>query len=167
MMLELCLLYADVLLKKESCKGDSVGLDDPRGIKIIFTLLAEVVAVHMQFTIIYIQHLSFKGLFALLWRLAKFLVGLQVSLHKSFEQFIGRRQSRSWSLRDSRGMSGSIIAFGGGSWWTSCELIFTAWRRVMVRTATSAWSGHSLVKRWELLLPNGLADPLDLEFLEL
>ena len=167
MTFELRPSYANIPTKKKSCKKGSVGPDSPRGLKMIFTLLAEVVAVHMRFTIIYIRHLSFKGLFALLWRLARHLVRLQVSLHESFEQFIGRGRSGSRSPRDSRGMSGSIAAFGGGSWWTSCELIFTAWRRVTARTATRAWSGHSLVERWELLLPNGLADPLGLELLEL
>ena len=81
----------------------------------IFALLAEVVVVHVRFTIVYLQHLSLKGLFALFWRLAKSLVGLKVSLHESFEQFIDRGQSGSRSPRDSREMSGSIIAFDGGS----------------------------------------------------
>ena len=113
----------------------------------IFALLAEVVAVHVRFTIVYIRHLSLKGSFALLWRLAKSLVGLQVSLHESFEQFIGRGRSGSRSPRDSREMSRSITAFGKGSWWISCELIFTAWRKVTARTAARAWSSHSLVER--------------------
>ena len=146
-MLELRLSYPDIPTKKRSCKGGLVGPGSPKGLKMIFTLLAKVLAVHVQFTIIYIWHLSLKKLFALLWRLARSLVGLQISLHKSFEQFIGRGRSGCRSLRDSRGMSGSIAAFGGGSWWTSCELIFTAWRRVTARTATRAWSGHSLVER--------------------
>ena len=81
----------------------------------IFILLAEVVAVYVRFTIIYIQYFSFKRLFALIWKLARFLVGLQVSLHESFEQFIGRERSGSQSLKDSRGMSRSIAVFGGGS----------------------------------------------------
>ena len=55
----------------------------------IFTPLAKVVGVHVQFTIVYIRHLSFKGSFALISRLARSLVGLQVSLHESFEQFTG------------------------------------------------------------------------------
>ena len=113
----------------------------------IFALLAEVVAVYVRFTIVYIRHISLKRSFALFWRLARSLVRLQVSLHELFEQFIVRGRSGSWSPRDSRGMSGSMAAFGGGSWWTSCELIFTAWRRVTARTAASAWPGHSLVKR--------------------
>ena len=147
MTLELRLSYADVPTKKGSCKGGSVCPGGPRGLKMIFALLAEVVAVHMQFTIIYIRHLSLEGSFALLWRLARSLVGLQVSLYESFEQFIVKGWSGSRSPRDSREMSGSMAAFGGGSWWTSCELIFTAWRRVTARTATRAWSGHSLVER--------------------
>ena len=61
----------------------------------IFALLAEVVAVHVRFIIVYIWHVSFKGSFALLSRLARSLVGLQVSLHELFEQFIGRRRSGS------------------------------------------------------------------------
>ena len=46
----------------------------------IFTLLAEVVAVYVQFTIVYIRHLGLKGSFALFWRLTRSLVRLQVSL---------------------------------------------------------------------------------------
>ena len=167
MTLELRSSYVDVCTKKKSSKRGLVGPDGPRSVKIIFTLLAEVVAVYVQFTIIYIWHLSLKGLFALLWRLARFLVGLQVSLYESFEQFIGRERSESQSPRDSRGISGNIAAFNGSSWWTSGELIFTAWRKVTARTAASTWLGHSLVKRWELLLPNRLADLLGLELLEL
>ena len=111
----------------------------------IFALLAKVVAVHVQFTIRYIRHHSLKKSFALFWRLARSLVGLQVSLHESFEQFIGRGRSGSRSPRDSRGMSGSIAAFGGGSWET--PFIFTARRRVTGRTTASAWPSYSLVER--------------------
>ena len=39
-------------MKKKSYKEGLVGPNDPRGLKMIFTLLAEVVAVHVQFTII-------------------------------------------------------------------------------------------------------------------
>ena len=84
-MLELHPLYADVSTKKESCKGSLVGPSGPRSFKIIFTLLAEVVGVYVRFIIVYIRHLSLKRLFALLWRLARFLVGLQVSLYELFE----------------------------------------------------------------------------------
>ena len=65
MMLELRPSYVDIPAKKESCKGGLIGPSGPRGLKMIFTLLAKVVAVYVQFTIIYIQHLSLKGLFAL------------------------------------------------------------------------------------------------------
>ena len=174
-MLELRLSYTNVSTKKGSCKRGSVGPGGPRSFEMIFALLAEVVAVHMRYTIIYIQHLGFKGLFALYARLAKSLVRFQVSLHKSFDQFIGRRWSgsrgrsggRSRSPEDSQGRSGSIAAFGRGSLWTSCKLILIFWRRVTVKAAASARSGYSLVKRWELFLPNGLANPLGLELLEL
>ena len=84
-MLKLCPSYADVPTKKESCKKGLVGLGGPRSLKTIFALLAEVVVVYVRFTIVYIRHLSLKRLFALLWRLARSLVGLQVSLHELFE----------------------------------------------------------------------------------
>ena len=103
------------LWRKEAAKEGLVGRGGPRGLKIIFTLLVEVVAVHVRFTIIYIWHFSFKGLFVLLWRLTRFLVGLQVSFHELFEQFIDRGQSWSRSPRDSWKMSGSIATFNGGS----------------------------------------------------
>ena len=104
----------------------------------IFALLAKVVAVYVRFTIVYIRHLSLEGSFALLWRLARSLVRLQVSFHESFEQFIIRGRSESWSPKDGRGMSGSMAAFIGSSWWTSYKLIFIVWRRVTARTATRA-----------------------------
>ena len=66
----------------------------------LFTLLAEVVVVHVQFTIIYIRHLSFKGLFAFFWRLTRSLIRFQVSFYELFEQFIDREWSESRSLRD-------------------------------------------------------------------
>ena len=72
-------------MKKGSCKGGLVGLGGPKDLKIIFTLLAEVVAVYVRFTIIYIKQLSFKRLFTLFWRLAKSLIELQVSFYESFE----------------------------------------------------------------------------------
>ena len=136
--LKLRLSYTDIFTKEKSCKESLVGSGSPKNLKMIFILLAEVVAVHVQFTIIYIRYLSFKGSFALFWRLTRSLVGLQVSLHKSFEQFIGRRRSGNQSPRDSRGMKRSIAAFGGGSWWIAYKLIFTAWRKVTARTAASA-----------------------------
>ena len=64
-MLKLCPSYADVPAKKRSCKGGPVGSGSLKSLKMIFTLLAEVVAVHVRFIIIYIWHLSLKGLFAL------------------------------------------------------------------------------------------------------
>ena len=126
MTFELYLSYVNISKKKKSCKWGLIGPNSPRSLKIIFTLLAEVIAVHVQFTKIYIWHLSFKMLFVLLWRLARSLVGLQVSLHELFEQFIGRGRSGSRSSRDSWRISGNIAAFSEGSWWTSYELIFTA-----------------------------------------
>ena len=163
-MLKLRPSYTDLPTKKGSCKESSVGPSGSRDLKIIFTLVAEVVAVHVWFTIIYIRYFSFKGLYAILWKLASSLVRLQVSLHESFELFIDRERSESRSPIDSREMSGSIATFGGGSWWNF--FIFIARKRVMAKTTASAWSGHSLVERWEHFLLNGLADPLGLELLE-
>ena len=76
MTLELRLSYADVSIKKASYKGDLIGLGGPKSLKIIFTLLTEVIVVHVRFTIIYICYLSFEGLFALLCKLVRSLIGL-------------------------------------------------------------------------------------------
>ena len=64
-MIELHLSYANVSIKKKSCKEDLVGSGDLKSLKMIFILLAEVLAVYMQFTIIYIWHFSFKESFSL------------------------------------------------------------------------------------------------------
>ena len=133
-MFELHSLYIDVPTKKRSCKEGLINSSGPKSLKIIFALLAKVVAVHVQFTIIYIWHLSFKRLFMLCWRLARSLVKLYVSFYELFEQFIGRERSRSrsqskggsWNPKDSRGRSESIASFVGGFWCTFCKLIFTA-----------------------------------------
>ena len=61
----------------------------------IFALLTEVIAVHVQLIIVYLWYLSLKGLLMLYWRLFRFLIRLQVGLHEFFEQFIGREKSRS------------------------------------------------------------------------
>ena len=53
-MLELYPLYANVFTKKRSYKEGAISLSGLRDLKIIFALLTEVVAVHVQFTIIYI-----------------------------------------------------------------------------------------------------------------
>ena len=96
-MFELYLLYTKVSIKKKSYKRGLVSLGGLSSFKINFALLTKVVAVYIQFIIIYIWYLSFKGLCALRWKMAKPLVRLQVSFHKLFEQFIKKDQSESWS----------------------------------------------------------------------
>ena len=82
---ELRLTHINVLPKKKSCKGSPVGPSGPSSLKIVFALLAEVVAVHMQLTIVYLRHLSLKELLALRGRLFGSLVQLQIDLHELFE----------------------------------------------------------------------------------
>ena len=52
-MFELCLAYTKVLTEKWSYKGSPVDPGGLHGLEMIFALLTEVIAVHMQLTIIY------------------------------------------------------------------------------------------------------------------
>ena len=66
--------HTHVSVEKRSCKGTPVSLGSPNGLKMIFALLTEVVAVYMQLIIIYLYYLTLKGLFALLYKLSRSLV---------------------------------------------------------------------------------------------
>ena len=59
-MLELRLVYTNTFIKKKSYKKSPVGPGGLSNLKITFVLLTKVIAVHMQFTIVYIWYLSFK-----------------------------------------------------------------------------------------------------------
>ena len=122
----------------------------------ILTLLTKAVAVQVRILIIYVGESSLQRLLSKLslhrsWKRGLVLVlVLQVSFHELLKKPLVREWSRglsgggNLSLGGRQRGSGSIAAFGGGSWWTY-ELIFTTWKRVTAGTAMSAWPGHSLV----------------------
>ena len=64
-MFELHLAHTNIFTKKKNCKKGLVGLGGLSSLKIIFALSTEIVIVHMQFTIIHIQHFNFKESFVL------------------------------------------------------------------------------------------------------
>ena len=125
-MFELCPVHTNIPMKKRSCKRSLVGPDGFGVLEIIFALLTEVITVHMQLIILYLWYLSLKGLFALCWRLSRYLVCLQVGLHKFFEQFIGSNQSRTWSKNQSGNQSRNQIgAWGRVTRWSGRGTIWT------------------------------------------
>ena len=84
-MLKLRSTYTNAPTKKKNCKQSLFNPNYPSNLKMVFILLTKLVAVFVQFSIIHIRHLSFKQLFILCWKPAKFLVRLQVSLHELLE----------------------------------------------------------------------------------
>ena len=102
MTLELYPVRTNIFTKKRSYKKSLVGPNNPSSLKIIFVLLAKVVVVYIQITIIHIQHFSPKKWLALCQRLSKSLVWLQVGLHELFGQFIDSIRSKSQSGTQSK-----------------------------------------------------------------
>ena len=86
-MVKLRPAHINVLTKKKLQKS-SVGPGGPNGLKMIFIPLTELIAVHMQLTIIHFSYFSLKRLLVLYWRLSRFLVCFQVGFYELFEQFI-------------------------------------------------------------------------------
>ena len=85
-------MYTNTPTKKKNRKKSPVDLNGSSSLKIIFTLLIKLVAVHVQFSIVHIWHHSFKELLAFRWRPFGSLFRLQVGLPK---QFIQKNQSGS------------------------------------------------------------------------
>ena len=112
-------LYTNTLTKEKNYKGSLIGPNGPSSLKIIFALLTKVVAVHVELSIVHIRHLSLKRLLMLCWRLSRFLVWLQVGLHKLSKQFIGRRQSGgrsgNWSGNQSKNKAGPGVRLWDGA----------------------------------------------------
>ena len=99
--------HINVSAEEKSCKRSLVGLGGSSGLKIVFALLTEVIAVHMQLTIIHLRYLSLERSLALRWRRSRPLVRLQVGLYEFFEQFIGRGRSGSRSGNQSGNLNGA------------------------------------------------------------
>ena len=132
----------------------------------IFALLTEVIAVHVRLTIVHLWYLSLKGLFALLRRLSRSLVRLQVGLHEFFEQFLGSDRSGSRSGNRSGIQSGNQFGArgrvtrrsGGGTTWMRTsnwarlpgKLIFHRIKRrgVPARGTTRAGTSRSHLESW-------------------
>ena len=91
-----------VFTEKKNCKRSPVGPSGQNGLKIIFALLIKVVAAHVQLSIVHIWYFSLKRLLALHWRLSRFLIWLQISLHELFEQFLRKMESKSQSGNGSK-----------------------------------------------------------------
>ena len=64
-MLELHPAHSNIPTEKKGRKKSPVGPSGLSSLKIIFPLLTEVIAVHMQLTIIYYWYFSLKDLLAL------------------------------------------------------------------------------------------------------
>lgn len=64
-MLKLLLAHANVFIRKKHCKRVLIGSGGSSSLKIVFILLAEVVAFYIKFIIIYIWNLDLKRLLVL------------------------------------------------------------------------------------------------------
>ena len=156
-MLVLCPVHTNIFAEEKSCKESPVGPSGPSSFKIIFTLLTEVIAVHVQFTIIYLWYLSLKGSLALCWRLFRSLVWLQVGFYELFEQFIGKGQSQSGNQSENQsGARGRVTRQSGrGITWMKTsnsarvpgKLIFYKVKKKKVPTKETTRAGRNF---WEL-----------------
>ena len=129
--------------EEKSCKKSLVDPIVPSGLKMVFALLTEVIAVHMWLIIIHLWYLSLESPLALRWSLFRSLGRFLVGLHEFFEQFIGRGRSGNRSGNQ----SGNLVWTWGGV--TRQSERGTPWMR------TSNWarvSGklifHRVSRRW-------------------
>ena len=139
----------------------------------VLTLLTKVIAIHVRFSRIGLRGSSLKWSFSRLC-LCLSLRRLHEHLHEFGEEVLGGGRNKKWSrsLRRGRSLGRSLIAPGveSSDWALAGELILfpsgIGWRvDARAPSSTRPWShcdGDLIV-----ILPNGLADPLGIELLEL
>ena len=160
---------ADSITKEQSCKRGTVKASGTGGSKMVFTLLTEVVAFYVRLSIIEIGEPSLQLALSVSGGFGTTSLGLKERVHaklryplKVFLGILGGSRDRDWNIQR------SCITWRGDSLRRVSELVW-------VTVSGGAWRVSAMARchrcgvwnRSNWASPNGLADPLGLEKLEL
>ena len=148
--------------QKQGGKWDTVRPCGSGGLKMVLTLLTETIVVYVWVPVVEVGKTSFEGLSLRLCLYRSESFGLQVGHHKLFKQFIGNSRSGNRSIwRSHTTCYGSPFRVYRLIWLAGADC---AWWNVFSRAQASC---HLCGIESNWASPNGLADPLGLEQLEL
>ena len=169
--LVLSLFQADGVIEEWGCKWGTIHPGGAWSFKMVFILLTKMIAIYMRFSGIGLQGFSLKWLFSKHFLLPVPSLGwLHKYLYEFCEEVLGRGNKR-WSKCLRRGRSLVAINIWSSYWVLGASklilLLSGSGRRIVARVplSTRSWSHCDGVLI--VILPNGLADPLDMELLEL